>query len=82
MSAKLPARCECGWIFPAAFQVFTPPPKTGGAEDDMYPRLGDGAVLLFACGSCGVWLPCALSARGGAHTVNAAGFANLGKVPT
>jgi hypothetical protein len=65
---ELPARCECGWIFPAGFQVITP----GLAPDAAWLR--QDTQLLFACGNCGAWRSCALSPRGGATTVNAAGF--------
>jgi hypothetical protein len=69
-SPNLPARCDCGWILPAAFQVLQP-----GDPSPMFPN---GALLLFACGGCGVWLQCNLSRRGGAKLPNAAGFGDMG----
>jgi hypothetical protein len=71
--SPLPACCDCGWVFPAAFQLLAP--TWAGRETD--PPLPTGVVLLFACGNCGAWRPVTLGKRGGACTANAAGFANM-----
>jgi hypothetical protein len=66
---KLPKRCECGWILPAAFRIMV----YEGSLDIKYPT-----ILRFACGNCGDWRTIWLGAGGCAKTDNAAGF---GKMP-
>lgn len=74
MAPKLPVRCECGWILPAAFQLIVP----GFAVGDFV--VAEGTTLLVACGNCGVWLSCAMTTRAAACTENAAGFAGMPEI--
>jgi hypothetical protein len=71
---ELPARCECGWILPAGFQVMCPGPTLLLLPRPTPLLLPAHSQLFFACGNCGAWRTCALSPRGGATTANAAGF--------
>ena len=68
---ELPIRCECGWVFPAAFRV------TSSTIERTQAELEPGTNLLFACGNCGVWRPIALGRGWAAKTANAAGFGNM-----
>jgi len=70
---RLPVKCDCGWILPAAFQLIAP--NWYGKDGDV--PLQKGTVLLLACGNCGVWLSIAISPRGAARTASADGFEKM-----